>query len=200
MLLLLTFDEPSSGSRTTEKRPWPTRFTSPISSEATWDTSFVFCSAPTNRSFIQTSSSSCCSPYTFLVDAGSRRIGNSFRMRGASPANKSSSFARSRSTFAACSASVTSVPRPSSVFHVPAFEVILEHLLAAVEVPPGPCVRVSEIREGPEVLHALRPDVVHLGFNGFLLERILPDRPAGEESGGAPLAGDLRKTLAHVEA
>jgi len=40
MLLLFTFDEPSSGSRTTENRPRPSDFTAPISSDATCETSF----------------------------------------------------------------------------------------------------------------------------------------------------------------
>src|SRR5947199_7881703 len=184
MLLLFTFEEPSSGSRTTENRPRPSSLTAPISSEATWDTSLDAFSASTKRSFIQTSSSSCCSPYTFRVAAGSRRIGSSPRIRVVSPAIRASNRDRSRSAPAACSASVTSVPRPSSVLAVPPFEVVLELLLAAVEVPPRAGVAVGEVREDLEVLHALAVDVGHLGLERLLAEGVLPDRAACEKPVG----------------
>src|SRR5256886_11874028 len=164
MLLLFTFDDPSKGSRTTEKRPLPTSFTSPISSDATWDTSFDSRRASTNRSFIQTSSSSCCSPYTLRVAAGSRRIGSSCRIGVARPANRDNRRPRSRSTFPACSASGTSFGRRASVLDVPSLEVVLELVFASVEVPPGRRVPVGEILEGLEGLHSLRPDVAHLGL------------------------------------
>src|SRR6266540_327840 len=199
MLLLVTFEDPSSGSRTTEKRPRPTSFTVPISSEATCETSFDVCSASTNRSFIQRSSSSCCSPYTLRDAAGSRRTGSSCRIRVASPAIRASSFERSRSPFAACSASVTSVPRPSSVLDVPSFEMVLELVLAAVEVPPRGRVFVRKVREDAEVLHALAPNVCHLGFGVLLAERVLPDRAAREEPGGAASAGVVHQSAEHVE-
>src|SRR5439155_235323 len=198
MLLLFTFEEPSSGSRTTENRPRPTSWTAPISSEATWDTSLDAFSASTKRSFIQTSSSSCCSPYTFRVAAGSRRIGSSPRIRVTSPAMCASNRDRSRSTFAACSASVTSVPRPSSVLDVPSVEVVLDLLLAAVEVPPRAGVAVGEVREDLEVLHALAVDVGHLGLERLLAEGVLPDRAAREEAGGPTLASDLDEPAERV--
>src|SRR5947209_10633072 len=191
MLLLRTFDEPSSGSRTTEKRPRPRSFTSPISSEATWETRFDSRHASTKRSFIQTSSSSCCSPYTFRVAAGSRRIGSSRRIRLTRPANRDSRRPRSRSTFPACSASVTSVPRRPSVLDVPSLEVVLQLLFSAVEVPPRTRVPVGEVREGPEVLHSLRPDILHLRHERLLPERIFPDGPAREEPGRPALARAL---------
>src|SRR5437899_5458902 len=177
MLLLFTFEEPSSGSRTTENRPRPTSWTAPISSEATWDTSLDDFSASTKRSFIQTSSSSCCSPYTFRVAAGSRRIGSSRRIRLTRPANRDRRRPRSRSTFPAWSASVTFVPRRPSVLDVPSLEVVLQLLFSAVEVPPRTSMPVGEVRERLEIPHSLRPDVLHLRREGLLPERILPDRP-----------------------
>src|SRR5947208_12594157 len=199
MLLLFTFEEPSSGSRTTESRPRTTSSPAPSSSEARWDTSLDAFSASTKRSFIQTSSSSCCSPYTFRVAAGSRRIGSSPRIRVTSPAMCASNRDRSRSTFAACSASVTSVPRPSSVLDVPSGEVVLDLLLAAVEVPPRAGVAVGEVREDLEVLHALALDVGHLGLERLLAEGVLPDRAAREEARGPALASDLDEPAEHVE-
>src|SRR3989449_1987380 len=178
MLLLRTFDEPSSGSRTTEKRPRPRSFTSPISSEATWATRFDSRHASTKRSFIQTSSSSCCSPYTFRVAAGSRRIGSSRRIRLTRPANRDSRRPRSRSTFPACSASVTFVPRRPSVLDVPSLEVVLQLVFSPEEVPPRPRESVGEVPEGLEIPHSLRPDVPHLRPEGLLPHRILQDRPA----------------------
>src|SRR2546427_130725 len=166
MLLLFTFDEPSSGSRTTEKRPRPRSFTSPISSEATWETSFEPRHASRKRSFIQTSSSSCSSPYTFRVAAESLRIGSSRRIRLTRPANRDNKRPRSRSTFPACSASVTFVPRRPSVLDVPSLEVVLQLVSSAVEVPPRPRVSVGEVREGLEIPHSLRPDVLHLRREG----------------------------------
>src|SRR2546428_8906993 len=199
MLLLFTFDEPSSGSRTTEKRPRPRSFTSPISSEATWETSFEPRHASTKRSFIQTSSSSCSSPYTFRVAAESLRIGSSRRIRLTRPANRDNKRPRSRSTFPACSASVTFVPRRPSVLDVPSLEVVLQLVSSAVEVPPRPRVSVGEVREGLEIPHSLRPDVLHLRREGLLPERVMPDRAAGEEPGGPAVAGDLDEPPEHVE-
>src|SRR2546427_7174945 len=199
MLLLRTFDEPSSGSRTTEKRPRPRSFTSPISSEATWATRFDSRHASTKRSFIQTSSSSCCSPYTFRVAAGSRRIGSSRRIRLTRPANRDSRRPRSRSTFPACSASVTFVPRRPSVLDVPSLEVVLQLVLSAVEVPPRPRVSVGEVREGLEIPHSLRPDVLHLRREGLLPERVSRDRAAREEPGGPAVARDLDEPPEHGE-
>src|SRR2546426_4194061 len=191
ILLLRTFDEPSSGSRTTENRPRPRSFTSPISSEATWATRFDSRHASTKRSFIQTSSSSCCSPYTFRVAAGSRRIGSSRRIRLTRPANRDSRRPRSRSTFPACSASVTFVPRRPSVLDVPSLEVVLQLLLSAVEVPPRTGVSVGDLREGLEVLHTLGPNVVQLRPEGLLPERVFPDRTPREEPGRPALTGAL---------
>src|SRR5947209_9504471 len=199
MLLLFTFDEPSSGSRTTEKRPRPRSFTSPISSEATWETSFEPRHASTKRSFIQTSSSSCSSPYTFRVAAESLRIGSSRRIRLTRPANRDNKRPRSRSTFPACSASVTFVPRRPSVLDVPSLEVVLQLVSSAVEVPPRPRVSVGEVREGLEIPHSLRPDVLHLRREGLLPERVLPDRAAREEPGGRAVARDLDEPPEHVE-
>src|SRR5437870_1950369 len=199
MLLLLTFDEPSSGSRTTEKRPRPSSFTSPISSEATWATRFDSRHASTNRSFIQTSSSSCCSPYILRLAAGSLRIGSSRRIRVTSPANRDNRRPRSRSTFPACSASVTSRRRPPSVLDVPSLEVVLQLLFSPVEVPPRTGMLVGEVREGLEVPHSLRPDVLHLRRERLLPERVLPDRAAREEPGGPAVAGDLDESPEHGE-
>src|SRR3989441_7817539 len=197
MLLLRTFDEPSSGSRTTENRPRPRSFTSPISSEATWETRFDSRHASTKRSFIQTSSSSCCSPYAFRVAAGSLRIGSSRRIRLTRPANRDSKRPRSRSTFPARSASVTFVPRRPSVLDVPSLEVILQLLFSAVEVPPRTRVSVGEVREGLEVLHSLRPDILHLCRECLLPEGIFPDRPTREEPGRPALAGALDEPPKH---
>src|SRR5213594_1875657 len=199
MLLLRTFDEPSSGSRTTEKRPRPRSFTSPISSEATWATRFDSRHASTKRSFIQTSSSSCCSPYTLRLAAGSRRIGSSRRIRVTSPANRDNSRPRSRSTFPACSASVTSRRRPPSVLDVPSLEVVLQLLFSSVEVPPRTGMLVGEIRERLEIPHSLRPDVFHLCRERLLPEGVLPDRAAREEPGGPAVARDLDEPPEHVE-
>src|SRR2546422_8919809 len=193
MLLLFTFDEPSSGSRTTEKRPRPTSFTWPISSDATCATSFESRSASTNRSFIQMSSSSCCSPYTLRVVAGSRRTGNSLRIRGARPATRSRRRPRSGSNPPAWWASETEARR-FSVLDVPSLEVVLEFLLPSIEVPPGTGEPVGEIREDLEILHALGPDVGELLVERLLPERVLPDRAAREESGGAALARDLHES------
>src|SRR6266480_2988130 len=199
MLLLCTFDDPSKGSRTTEKRPRPTSFTSPISSDATWDTSFDSRRASTNRSFIQTSSSSCCSPYTFRVAAGSRRIGSSCRIGVARPENRDNRRPRSRSTFPACSASGTSFGRRASVLDVPSLEVVLEFLFASVEVPPRTRVPVGEVRQRLEVLHSLSAHEGHLRLEGFLPECILPDRAAREEPRGASLTCELHEPAEHVE-
>src|SRR5256886_16080294 len=199
MLLLRTFDEPSSGSRTTENRPLPTSFTSPISSEATWSTRFDSRHASTKRSFIQTSSSSCCSPYAFRVAAGSLRIGSSRRIRFTRPAHRDNKTPRSRSTLPACSASVTFVPRRPSVLDVPSLEVVLQLLFSPVEVPPRTSMPVGEVREGLEIPHSLRPDVLHLRREGLLPERILPDRAAREEPGGPATARDLDESPEHVE-
>src|SRR3989454_1792133 len=199
MLLLRTFDEPSSGSRTTEKRPWPTSFTSPISSEATWATRFDSRQASTNKSFIQMSSSSCCSPYTLRLAARSLRIGSSRRIRVPSPANRDNRMPRSRSTFPACSASVTSRRRGDSGLDVPSLEVVLQLLFSSVEVPPRTGVPVGEVREGLEIPHSLRPDVLHLRRERLLPERVLPDRAAREEPGGPAVAGDLDEPPEHVE-
>src|SRR5881296_450580 len=199
MLLLRTFDEPSSGSRTTENRPLPTSFTSPISSEATWATRFDSRHASTKRSFIQTSSSSCCSPYTLRLAAGSLRVGSSRRIRVTSPANRDNSRPRSRSTFPACSASVTSRRRPPSVLDVPSLEVVLQLLFSSVEVPPRTGMLVGEIRERLEIPHSLRPDVFHLCRERLLPEGVLPDRAAREEPGGPAVARDLDEPPEHVE-
>src|SRR6266571_2002988 len=199
MLLLLTFDEPSSGSRTTEKRPRPTSFTSPISSDATWATRFDSRHASTKRSFIQTSSSSCCSPYTLRLAAGSLRIGSSRRMRVTSPANRDNSRPRSRSTFPACSASRTSRRRRPSVLDVPSLEVVLQLLFSTVEVPPRTAVPVGEVRERLEIPHSLRPHIFHLRRERLLSERILPNRAAREEPGCAALARDLDEPSEHGE-
>src|SRR5256712_5388163 len=199
MLLLFTFEEPSSGSRTTEKRPRPTSFTRPISSDATCATSFESRSASTNRSFIQMSSSSCCSPYTLRVVAGSRRTGNCLRMRGARPATRSRRRPRSWSNPPACWASDTAGAGRFSVLDVPSLEVVLEFFLPSIEVPPGTGEPVSEVREGLEILHALGPDVGELLVERLLPERVLPDRAAREESGGAALARDLHESSEHFE-
>src|SRR5437899_1509954 len=188
ILLLFTFDEPSSGSRTTEKRPRPTSFTWPISSDATCATSFDARSASTNRSFIQTSSSSCCSPYTLRVVAGSRRTGNSLRIRGARPATRSRRRPRSGSNPPAWWASDTAGAGRLPLLDVPSLEVVLEFFLPSVEVPPGSGKPVGEVREDLEILHALGPDVGELLVERLLPERVLPDRAAREESGGAALA------------
>src|SRR5439155_853158 len=140
------------------------------------------------RSFIQTSSSSCCSPYAFRVAAGSLRIGSSRRIRLTRPANRHSRRPRSRSTFPECSASETSVPRRPSVLDVPSLEVVLQVLFSAVEVPPRAGVSVGEVREGLEVLHSLRPNVLHLCHERLLPERVFPDRPARDEPGRPALA------------
>src|SRR2546428_7214841 len=198
MLLLFTFDEPSSGSRTTEKRPRPTSFTWPISSDATCATSFDARSASTNRSFIQTSSSSCCSPYTLRVVAGFRRTGSSLRIRGASPATRSRRRPRSGSNPPAWWASETEARR-FSVLDVPSLEVVLEFFLPSIEVPPGTGEPVGEIREDLEILHALGPDVGELLVERLLSERVLPDRAAREESGGAALARDLHESSEDLE-
>src|SRR5436309_1330604 len=199
MLLLRTFDEPSSGSRTTEKRPRPSSFTSPISSEATWATRFDSRHASTNRSFIQTSSSSCCSPYILRLAAGSLRIGSSRRIRVTSPANRDNRMPRSRSTFPACSASVTSRRRGPSVLDVPSLEVVLQLLFSSVEVPPRTGMLVGEVRERLEVPHSLRPDVLHLRRERLLPEGVLPDRAAREEPGGPAVARDLDEPPEHGE-
>src|SRR3989449_2731557 len=199
MLLLFTFEEPSSGSRTTEKRPRPTSFTRPISSDATCATSFESRSASTNRSFIQMSSSSCCSPYRLRVVAGSRRTGNSFRIRGASPATRSRRRPRSGSNPPACCAIDTEGARRFSVLDVPSLEVVLEFFLPSIEVPPGTGEPVGEVCEGLEILHALGPDVGELLLERLLPERVLPDRAAREESGGAALARDLHESSEHFE-
>src|SRR3989454_4231346 len=194
MLLLFTFEEPSSGSRTTEKRPRPTSFTRPISSDATCATSFESRSASTNRSFIQMSSSSCCSPYTLRVVAGSRRTGNSLRIRGARPATRSRRRPRSGSNFPACWASDTAGAGRLPLLDVPSLEVVLEFFLPSVEVPPGSGKPVGEVREDLEILHALGPDVGELLVERLLPERVLPDRAAREESGGAALARNLHES------
>src|SRR2546422_7435137 len=199
MLLLFTFEEPSTGSRTTEKRPRPTSFTWPISSDATCATSFESRSASTNRSFIQMSSSSCCSPYTLRVVAGSRRTGNSLRIRGARPATRSRRRPRSGSNPPACCAIETEGARRFSVLDVPSLEVVLEFFLPSVEVPPGSGKPVGEVCEGLEILHALGPDVGELLLERLLPERVLPDRAAREESGGAALARDLHESSEHFE-
>src|SRR5437016_12264162 len=199
MLLLFTFDDPSKGSRTTEKRPLPTSFTSPISSDATWDTSFDSRRASTPRSFIQTSSSSCCSPYTLRAAAGSRRIGSSCRIGVVRPANRDNRRPRSRSTFPACSASGTSFGRRASVLDVPSLEVVLELLFAAVEIPPRTRVPVGQVRQGLEVLHSLRADVGHLSLEGLLTERVLPNRATREEPGRTSLARKFHQSAEHVE-
>src|SRR2546426_1756403 len=199
MLLLFTFDEPSSGSRTTEKRPRPTSFTWPISSDATCATSFDARSASTNRSFIQTSSSSCCSPYTLRVLAGSRRTGNSLRIRGARPATRSRRRPRSGSNPPACWASDTAGAGRLPLLDVPSLEVVLEFFLPSVEVPPGTGEPVSEVREDLEILPALGPDVGELLVERLLPERVLPDRAAREESGGAALARDLHESSEDLE-
>src|SRR3989475_7396313 len=184
MLLLFTFDDPSSGSRTTENRPWPTSFTWPISSEATWATRFDPRHASTNRSFIQTSSWSCCSPYTLRLAAGSLRVGSSRRIRVTSPANRDNRMPRSRSIFPACSASVTSRRRGASVLDVPSLEGVLQLLFSSVEVPPWTGMPVGEVRERLEIPHSLRPDVFHLRRERLLPERVLPDPSAREEPRG----------------
>src|SRR3989454_7696830 len=199
MLLLRTFDEPSSGSRTTEKRPRPRSFTSPIPSDATWATRFESRHASTKRSFIQTSSSSCCSPYTFRLAAGSLRIGSSRRIRVTRLANRDNRRPRSRSTFPACSASVTSRRRRPSVLDVPSLEVVLQLLFSPVEVPPRTGVPVGEVRERLEVPHSLRPDVLHLRRERLLPKRVLPDCAAREEPGGPAVARDLDQSPEHVE-
>src|SRR2546427_7565154 len=199
MLLLRTFDEPSSGSRTTEKRPRPSSLTSPISSEATWATRFDSRHASTNRSFIQTSSSSCCSPYILRLAAGSLRIGSPRLIRVTSPANRDNRRPRSRSTFPACSASVTSRRRGASVLDVPSLEVDLQLLFSPVEVPPRTGVPVGEVRERLEIPHSLRPDVLHLRRERLLPKRVLPDCAAGEEPGGPAVARDLDESPEHVE-
>src|SRR3989441_6745142 len=199
MLLLRTFDEPSSGSRTTEKRPRPSSFTSPISSEAPGARRFDSRHASTNRSFIQTSSPSCCPPYPLRLAAGSRRIGSSRRIRVTSPANRDKRRPRSRSTFPACSASVTSRRRGASVLDVPSLEVVLQLLFSSVEVPPRTGMLVGEIRERLEIPHSLRPDVFHLCRERLLPEGVLPDRAAREEPGGPAVARDLDEPPEHVE-
>src|SRR2546422_1406301 len=199
MLLLRTLYELSSGSRTTENRPRLTSFTSPISSDATWATRFESRHASTKRSFIQTSSSSCCSPYTFRLAAGSLRIGSSRRIRVTRLANRDNRRPRSRSTFPACSASVTSRRRRPSVLDVPSLEVVLQLLFSSVEVPPRTGVPVGEVRERLEIPHSLRPNVFHLRRERLLPERVLPDRAAGEEPGGPAVARDLDESPEHVE-
>src|SRR6266508_4303324 len=191
VLLLLTFEEPSRGSRTTENRPRPTSFTFPISSEATRETSFDSRNASTNTSFIQTSSSSCCSPYTLRVAAGSRRIGNSRRICVESAEKPEKSRPRSSSSRPACCANVTSAERPPSVRGVPSLEVIAELFLPAIEIPPGARVLVGQVREDLEVLHRLRADVLHLPLERLLAERVLPDRAAREEAGCSSLTGEI---------
>src|SRR5207249_264860 len=187
------------GSRTTENRPRPTSFTSPISSEATWATSFDPRRTSTNRSFIQTSSSSCCSPYTLRVEAGSRRTGSSCRMRVARPAIADNRRPRSRSTFLAWSATAVPLDRRASVLDVPSLEVVLDFVLASIEIPPWTRVPVGQVRQRLEVLHSLRADVGHLRLEGFLPERVLPDRASREEPGGAPLARALDESSKHVD-
>src|SRR2546427_7413683 len=194
MLLLFTFEEPSTGSRTTEKRPRPTSFTWPISSDATCATSFESRSASTNRSFIQMSSSSCCSPYTLRVVAGSRRTGNSLRIRGARPRTRSRRRPVPGSNFPGCWASDTAGAGRLPVLDVPSLEVVLEFFLPSIEVPPGSGKAVGEVREDLEILHALGPDVGELLVERLLPERVLPDRAAREESGGAALARDLHES------
>src|SRR6266568_2188573 len=193
VLLLLTFEEPSRGSRTIENRPPPTRWTSPISSEATCETSFESRKARTKRSFIHTSSSSCCSPYTLRVAAGSLRTGSSRRIRVARPANRENRRPRSRSALPACCASVTPAFGPPLVADVPSLELIQEFLLAAVEVPPRSCVAMGEVREDLEILHALRSHVRELRLEAFLAEGVLPDRATREEAGRAALAGEFHE-------
>src|SRR5712692_10869251 len=199
MLLLLTFEDPSRGSKTMENRPWPMLFTSPISSEATCATSFDCRRESTKRSFIQTSSSSCCSPYTFRVAAGSRRTGSSCRMRVVSPAIRDNRRPRSGSTFPACSASPIPFGRRASVLDVPSLEVVLELVLAPVEIPPRAAEPVGEVRQDLEVLHALGPNVGHLRLERLLPERVLPDRAAREEPGGASVARESDEPAEHVE-
>src|SRR2546430_7746762 len=169
MLLLFTFEEPSSGSRTTEKRPRPTAFAWPISADATCATSFDARSASTNRSFIQMSSSSCCSPYTLRVVAGSRRTGNSLRIRGARPATRSRRRPRSGSNPPACWASDTAGAGRLPFLYVPSLQVVLEVFLPSLEIPPRTGEPGGEGREDLENLHALGPDVGEL-----LVERLLP--------------------------
>src|SRR5256886_3762844 len=199
MLLLRTFDERSSGSRATENGPRPTSFPSPTSPEAAWATRFASRHASTKRSSIQTSSSSCCSAYTWRLAAGSLRVGSSRRIRVTSPANRDNSRPRSRSTFPACSASVTSRRRPPSVLDVPSLEVVLQLLFSSVEVPPRTGMLVGEIRERLEIPHSLRPDVFHVCRERLLREGVLPDRAAREEPGGPAVARDLDEPPEHVE-
>src|SRR5438552_8195930 len=175
MLLLFTFEDPSRGSRTTENRPRPTSFTSPISSEATWATSFDPRSASTNSSFIQTSSSSCCSPYTLRVEAGSRRTGSSCRMRVARPAIADNRRPRSRSTSLAWSATAVPFGGRASELDVPSLEVVLDFLLASIEIPPRTRVPVGQVRQRMAVLHSRRTDVGHLRIERHLSQRVLPD-------------------------
>src|SRR2546427_85931 len=89
--------------------------------------------------------------------------------------------------------------RVPSVLHVPAIEVVLELLLPAVEVPPGPRILMSEVGEGLEVLHALRSDVGELLLQGCLLEGILPDRAARKEAGGPAAAGEVDELVEDAE-
>src|SRR5437879_9404194 len=147
-----------------------------------------------NRSFIQTSSSSCCSPYTLRVLAGSRRTGNSLRIRGARPATRSRGWPRSGSNPPACWASDTAGAGRLPLLDVPSLEVVLEFFPPSVEVPPGSGKPVGEVREDLEILHALGPDVGELLVERLLPERVLPDRAAREESGGAALARDLHES------
>src|SRR5256886_2824249 len=199
MLLLRTFDERSSGSRATENGPRPTSFPSPTSPEAAWATRFASRHASTKRSFLQTSSSSCCPPSTLRLAAGSLRVGSSRRIRVTSPANRDNSRPRSRSTFPACSASVTSRRRPPSVLDVPSLEVVLQLLFSSVEVPPRTGMLVGEIGDGLEIPHSLRPDVFHLCRERLPPEGVLPDRAAREEPGGPAVARDLDEPPEHVE-
>src|SRR5438876_4345862 len=199
MLLLFTFEDLSIGSTTTENRPRPTSFTSPISSEATWATSFDPRSASTNSSFIQTSSSSCLSPFTLRVEAGSRRTGSSCRMPVARPAIADNRRPRSRSTSLVWSATAVPFGGRASVLDVPSLEVLLDFLLASIEIPPPTRVPVGQVRQRLEVLHSLRADVGHLRLERLLSERVLPDRAAREKPGGAPLARALDESSKHVE-
>src|SRR5439155_1384473 len=89
--------------------------------------------------------------------------------------------------------------RLASVLDVPSLEVVLDFVLASIEFPPWTRVPVGQVRQRLEVLHSLRADVGHLRLEGFLPERVLPDRASREEPGGAPLARALDESSKHVE-
>src|SRR5207247_11130890 len=106
---------------------------------------------------------------------------------------------RPRSNRPACCVNGTTAGPPPSVRGVPSLEVIAELFLPAIEVPPGARVLVGQVREGLEVLHRLRADVLHLPLERRVAERVLPDRAPRDEAGCPSLTGEIDEASEHRE-